>query len=155
MIFGIRDPAVPITAIVLGLTTAMLKLILNYSRRRHMFALYHRERMAAIEKGIELPALPEDFFNEDSKLPSRGGHGTLLTGLILVFGGLTLALALHFTESRTDDNGEAALYGLIPASIGAACLVYYFTVGRKLAAAVEEEWKARLADAARLRNPPA
>jgi predicted transporter len=150
---GILIILIPIVAIVLGLGTGMLNLFLNYRKRKDMFALYHQERMAAIEKGIELPPLPEDFFHEE---PSRrSSHGTLLTGLILVFAGLTLYLALHFTVSRTDAGGDAALYALVPCGIGAACLLFYFIVGRKAAIAMEEERKARLTDAARAKNPPA
>jgi hypothetical protein len=78
-----------------------------------------------------------------------------LTGLILVFAGLTSYLALHFTVSPTDAGGDAALYALIPCGIGAACLLFYFIVGRKAAIAVAEERKARLTDAARAKNPPA
>jgi hypothetical protein len=147
---------VPIVAIVMVFGTGMLSIYFGYRRRKDMFALYHQERMAAIEKGIELPSLPEDFFHEDGKPPRRrSAHGTLLGGLILLFVGLTLYLALHFAVPRMDNGGDPALFALIPAGIGAACLIYYFAVGRKLAAAVDEERKARLAEAARVRNPPA
>ena len=62
---------IPILAIVMTIGAGMLKLYLNYQKRKDMFALYHQERMAAIEKGIELPPLPEDFFREDSHHPER------------------------------------------------------------------------------------
>ena len=147
---------IPIVAIVMVFGTGMLSIFLHYRKRRDMFALYHEERMAAIDKGIELPPLPEDFFHEDgAKQRGRSSHGTLLGGLVLLFVGLTLYLALHFTVPRTDGGGDPALYGLIPAGIGAACLIYYFAVGRKLALAMEEERKAKLAEAARARNLPA
>jgi hypothetical protein len=143
---------VPILAIGLG----MLTIYLNYRKRKEMFALYHQERMAAIEKGIELSPMPQDFFLENSDPPRRRlSHGTLLGGLVLLFLGLTLYVALHVTVPRMDAGGDVALFALIPAGIGVACLIYYFTVGRKLAAAMEEEWKARLAEAARVRNQPA
>jgi hypothetical protein len=148
---------IPIIAIVMVFGTGMLAIYVNYRKRRDMFALYHQERMAAIEKGIELPPLPEDFFHEDGKRakPSRRpGHGTLLGGLILLFAGLGLYLALHFTVARSDAGGDAALYALIPGGIGAACLIYYALVGRKLAAALEAERQARLAETARTKNPP-
>jgi hypothetical protein len=144
---------IPIIFIVMSIGIGMLKLYLNYQKRKDMFALYHQERMAAIEKGIELPPLPEDFFREDSNLSRRASHGTLLAGLILLFVGVTLYVALHFTVTHTDSGGDAALFGLIPSGIGVACLIYYFTVGRKLAADMEEERKARLAEAARAKNP--
>jgi hypothetical protein len=145
---------IPIVAIVMIFGTGMLHIYLNYRKRRDMFALYHQERMAAIEKGIELPPLPEDFFHEESngaKPARRAGHGTLLSGLILLFIGLTLYLALYFTVPQGDVN--VALYALIPAGIGAAFLIYYFAVGRKVVAALETERQARLAEAARGRNP--
>jgi hypothetical protein len=159
-----------VTAIVMTLGTAMLGMYLHYRRRKDMFALYHQQRMAAIEKGIDLPPLPEDFFRENAGFSPekarflreflanqqrRSPHRTLLFGLILLFIGLTLYPALHFTGTRTDGGGDAGLFALIPAGIGAAYLIYYFAVGRKLAIAMEEERKARLAEAARGRNPPA
>ena len=160
-ILGVFNPDVigvfiPIVAIVMGCGTGMLSLYLRHQKRQEMFALYHQERMAAIEKGAELPPLPEDFFlDADGHRPRNSSHGTLLSGLILIFIGLTLYLALHFSGVRTDGGGDAGLFALIPAGIGAACLIYYFVVGRKLAAAMEEERKARLAEAARGRNPAA
>jgi len=148
--------SIPIVAIVMGVGTGMLSIFLKYRKRREMFAIYNQERMAAIEKGIELPHLPEDFFRDEEAAPSRRSpHRTLLTGLILVFIGLTLFPALYFTRTHTPEGADASLFALIPAGIGADCLIYYFTVGRKLAAAMEAEEKARLAEAARLRNPPA
>ncbi len=147
---------IPIIAIVMGLGTGMLSIYLNYLKRKEMFALYHQERMAAIDKGIELPPLPEDFFHDHNGGSSRRSpHRTLLIGLILLFIGLTVYLAMLFTGTRTDSGSNAAPYALIPAGCGAAYLIYYFTVGRKLASAMEEERKARLAEAANAQNPRA
>ena len=147
---------IPIIAIVMVFGTGMLGIYLRYRKHKEMFALYHQERMAAIEKGIDLPALPEDFFRETDRRQRRlSSHGTLLRGLIGVFIGLTLYPALHYSGLRTDEGGDAGLFALIPAGVGAACLIYYFTVGRKLALAQEEERKARLAEAARGRTPAA
>jgi hypothetical protein len=146
---------IPIIAIVLGLGTGMLAIYLNYQRRKDMFALYHQQRMAAIEKGIELPPLPENLFHENGRHFQRSPHRALLIGLILLFIGLTLYPALHFSGVRTDEGGDAALFALIPAGMGMAYLIYYFTVGRKLALDMEAEQKASQAEAARLRNPPA
>ena|ERR1019366_4998914 len=147
---GILVSLIPIIAIVMVFGTGMLSIYLNFRKRRDMFALYHQERMAAIEKGIELPPLPEDFFHEDSpnKPRRRAAHRTLLVGLIFVFFGLTLYLALHFTTLFTAAGGDVSLYALIPVGIGLACLIYYFTVGRKVAAIIEAE----LAQTLRNRN---
>lgn len=139
---------VPIMAIFM----AMLSVYLSYRKRKEMFALYHQERMAAIEKGIELPPLPDHFFQENHHSSRRSPHKTLLAGLVLLFGGLTTSLALHLAGVRTDSGADTAVYGLIPAGIGVAFLIYYFTVGRKVAAALEEERKSKLAEAARIQN---
>ncbi len=152
---GILFSFLPIVAVVMVFGSVMWKVYFDYRKRKEMFVLYHQERMAAIEKGVELPPLSDDFYREEAKAPRRSSHGTLLTGLIMVFIGLTSYVALHFTVPRTDTGGDAALFALIPAGIGAACLIYYVTVGRKMAQAMEEERKARLAEAARARNVPA
>ena len=144
---------IPFTAIVMGLGTGMLAIYFNYRKRKEMFTLFHQERMAAIEKGIELPPLSEDFFHENGKPSPRSPHKALLNGLIMLSIGLTLYFAMHFTGVRTDGGGDAALFALIPAGIGVAYLIYYFAAGRKLAMSLEEERKAKLAETARVRNP--
>jgi Domain of unknown function (DUF6249) len=144
---------IPIVAILMVFGTGMLSIYLNFRKRRDMFALYHQERMAAIEKGVELPPLPEDFFHEDGSKPRRRArHGTLLVGLIMVFLGLALYIALHFTVPRMDDGGDVALYALIPTGIGIACLIYYFAVGRRIALAIDAERKPGPTDVAPPRN---
>ena len=50
---------IPILAVVLGLATAMLTINLSYRKKKEMFTLYHQERMAAIDKGIEIPSIPD------------------------------------------------------------------------------------------------
>jgi hypothetical protein len=126
---------VPIVAIVMGVGIGMLTLVLNHRKRTEMFALYHQERMAAIEKGIDLPPLPEAFFTENGQ--GRAPHRHLLIGLILLFVGLGVGVALYF---KGDDG---FLFGLVPAGIGLAFLIYYFAVSRKEAAALEAAAKAK------------
>jgi hypothetical protein len=49
--------------------TKMLGTLLNYCRKRDIFRLHHAERMAAIDKGVQIPTLPREFFQDDS--PAR------------------------------------------------------------------------------------
>ena len=130
---------IPIFAIIFGCGIAMVAIYTNYRKRRDIYNLHHRERMAAIEKGVEVPPLPEVFFAEDTApyTPRRN----LLKGLIWLFVGLGVLLALHKA-----DEEDAAWFGLIPMGIGAAYLIYYFTVGRKEAEALEAAEKAKLAE---------
>ena len=119
---------IPIIAIVMGLGVAMLAIYLDYRKRRDMFALYHEERMAAIDKGIELPPLPEGFFPDEAR--RRSPHRQLHKGLVLLFLGVALMVALFFNRP------QATLWALLPIGIGLANLVYYFAVGRKEAEAL-------------------
>jgi hypothetical protein len=145
---------IPIIAIVMTMGSGMLSMYLNFKRRKEMFALYHQQRMAAIEKGTELPPLPDDFFRDTPRLPRRSGHGSLLGGLIMLFVGLTTFVAMYFAIPREDSSG-AAWFALIPAGVGAACLIYYVTVGRKQATQAEAERQARIAEIERRGNPTA
>ena len=133
---------IPIFGIVFGCGIAMLAIYTSYRKRRDIYTLHHRERMAAIEKGVEVPPLPEAFFTEDTT--PYNPRRNLLKGLVWLFVGLTLLLALYqFGEE------DAAWFGLIPMGIGAAYLIYYFAVGRKEAEALEAAEQAKLAETTR------
>ncbi len=111
---------IPIVAIVLGLATAMVAIVTAHRQRMQRAELRHRERLAAIEKGIEIPPDPVEVEPVREKQPR-----TLLVGLVLVFMGIALTLAL--AQSGTD---VPYLYGAIPAAIGLGYLLYYFIEGR-------------------------
>lgn len=115
---------IPIISIILGLGTAMLAIYLSYRRRKQMFTLYHQERMAAIDKGIDLPPLPDAFFGDPSA--SLGGRQYLRKGLVWLFIGVAVGVSLYV-------NGQAkeAFFALIPSGVGLAYLIYYFIEGRK------------------------
>ena len=133
---------IPIIAIVLGIGLAIVSAFLNYKRRKDMFALYHQERMAAIEKGVELPPLPDSFFGVDRQ---RSPRRFLRSGLVLLFIGLAIMLALYFGNDGWGSR-HSALWGLIPVGIGLANLIYYFIEGKKElaeAASLKAEQSAR------------
>ena len=100
--------------------------IMDYRRRRDIVEAHHKERLAAIERGVDIPALPESFYQPISRRPSRTGS-TLLPGLIWLFVGIALFIAL----SAVAGHG-VSYFGLIPAGIGLAYLIYHFVEGRKL-----------------------
>ena len=50
---------IPIIAIVMSLAIPIVFAIVDYRRRRDIVEAHHKERMAAIERGMELPPLPE------------------------------------------------------------------------------------------------
>ena len=115
---------IPIVAIIMSLSIPIVFAVIDYRRRRDIVEAHHKERMAAIERGMELPPLPETFFrsfNYDRK-PRH-----LLTGMIWTFVGLGLLVALHEVAGR-----DVAWFALIPIGVGLALLIYYFVEGRKL-----------------------
>jgi hypothetical protein len=80
----------------------------------------HKERMAAIEKGLEIPPEPIEPESDRGKTPA------LRSGLI----GLLLGIVLYFAL-RAVAGSEVALFGLIPAAIGLANIVFYFVEYRR------------------------
>ena len=115
---------IPLTAIFMSLLIPIVFAIVDYRKRRDIVESNHRERMAAIERGMELPALPESFYR--ALKPARRST-YLLPGLIWLFVGIGILLALGAVAGE-----DVALFGLIPAGVGLAFLIYYFVEGRKL-----------------------
>ncbi|MBM3879362.1 MAG: hypothetical protein FJ387_06535 [Verrucomicrobia bacterium] len=132
---------IPIVAIVMGFGFGMLGVYLNYRKQKGIYALYHQERLAAIEKGVELPPLPEHLFSEGDKTASP--RRLLLKGLVWLFIGLGLLAALYAIE------GHVALFALIPTGIGLAYLIYYRVAGQQEAELFEAAQKAKLAETGR------
>ena len=110
----------PISAVIVWIT-------LNYRKRRRLMELHHAERMAAIERGMEIPPLPIELI--DGRSP-RKRRTSLLPGLVWFFIGL--AVVIGATSMHDDDI--PTITGLIPLGIGLAYLIYYFAEGRKLEA---------------------
>lgn len=129
---------VPIFGIMFGCGIAVVAIWTSYQRRKHLFELFHQERMAAIDKGVEVPPLPDAFLSEDARPYSP--RRNLLKGLIWLFVGLG-ALAGLFGMHE-----DALLFALIPVGIGLAYLIYYFAVGRKEAELLEAAERAKLAE---------
>lgn len=131
---------IPIIAIVMGIGIGMLAIFLNYRKRKEIFALYHQERMAALDKGTEPAPLPKEFFTDDNTQP-YSPRRNLLKGLVWLFVGLALLIAIYKIGEP-----DAALFALIPIGVGLAFLIYYFAVGRKEAEAFEARENAKLAE---------
>lgn len=116
---------IPIFGIVFGIGVAIVAIISKHREKLQRVELRHKERLAALERGLELP--PEIEQPEDGG--RRGTAGTLRSGLIGVFVGVVLYFALDRVASD-----DVALFGLIPAAVGLANLIFYFSERRKLAA---------------------
>ena len=112
---------IPIVAIIMSLSIPIVFAITDYRRRRDIVESSHKERMAAIERGMEVPPLPDDVFDS----VKRPRH--LLVGMVWLFIGLGLMVLFG---SLVEDEPGVKFLGLIPAGIGLAYLVYYFVEGK-------------------------
>jgi uncharacterized protein DUF6249 len=109
----------PIIGIFGGVAIAIVSIIASHRLKMQRNDMRHKERLAAIDKGLEIPPEPVELENGRKGTGLRSGIAGLLVGIVLYF-------ALR--EVAGDD---VALFGLIPAAIGVANLVSYFLESRK------------------------
>src|SRR5512139_3732998 len=82
---------IPIVAIFMSLLIPIVYAVVDYKRRRDIVEANHKERLAAIERGMELPPLPESFY-QSIKPARRSSY--LLPGLVWLFVGVGIFIAL-------------------------------------------------------------
>lgn len=128
-ITSILGELVPIVAIVFGIGLGMLGMYFDFRRKREIIQLHHAERMAAIEKGIELPPLPSDYYSGGRDRSSHTPGRMRRKGLILLFTGAAMTVGLWGSGSAT---GGSFWWGLLPAAIGVAYLLTAFFDTRDL-----------------------
>lgn len=108
---------IAIAAIVMGIGFAMFSLYLHSRRKREFLQMHHAERMAAIEKGIELPPVPPQFFHDSPAVVGayycyrwRSGVGTLLVGAAIM-------IALR------EQGGHGYWWGLVVIAVGVGRII--------------------------------
>ena len=115
---GIIGVFIPIVAIVFGIGIGMLSIWTEHKRKSQLLEQFHKERIAALEKGVPLPELDRRLVDLDEREPPtaakafRNGLMMLLVGIVLYFG----------LDQLVGDR--LSLFGLIPAAVGIANLVY-------------------------------
>jgi hypothetical protein len=97
-----------------------------HRRKELLLKQAHNERMSALEKGVPLPEFPAALLGE-ADAPSaarsvRSGIGLTLVGIVL-----------YFAFERLED--DLALFGLVPAAVGVANLLYAAVLWRRKQAA--------------------
>ena len=110
---------IPIVAIVMGVGIGMLGIYLDFLKKTRMFDLHHKERLIAIERGMEVPPLPSEFFAPARK-PANLKANSLRWGLIWLFLGSALGVAMAL-----NDGIEQASWALLPIAEGLALLSFY------------------------------
>lgn len=125
--------SIPIIAIVGGITAGIVRMF----HRQRAFELMQRERIAAIERGLDpdkiaslqRPMLYDDngLFNDASVGAERRRQGLLIGGLVTLFAGIAIAIFLNgVTGGHHGDGEQVWLVGLIPAAVGIALLLCAF-----------------------------
>ena len=102
----------------MGLGLAILAVWGDYKKRQNLIKACHEERMAALEKGLELPPYPSEPFTSSDSSESDGPSTGLKPGLVWLGIGIGAVFFL----------GKLAA---IPIGIGVAYLLYYAIEGRK------------------------
>jgi hypothetical protein len=110
---------IPILGIIMGVLIAIAVIFAAHRQKMQRNDMRHKERMAALEKGLEIPPEPVESDNGSKVSTLRTGLTGLLVGVVLYFALGAVA------------GSEVALFGLIPAAIGLANLIFYFVEARK------------------------
>lgn len=106
-----------------GLVLAAFALHLTSRARLRDRELLSQERLAAIQKGLEVPIV--------APISRRPGRSALQTGILLVGSGVGLSLSLAAVQPP---GSQGWAWGALLVCVGAANLVYWHVGGR-------EEWQ--------------
>jgi len=120
---------IPILSVTVSLGAVIVWIVVWYRRRMHEVDCRHKERMAAIEKGLELP--PESL-PQPERMPPRSRY--LLRGLIWLGVGLAVTFGGH-DWLRAPLGGS----GWIAVAVGVAYLIFYFVEARTASAPKRDE----------------
>lgn len=122
--------SIPIIAIAGGITAGIVRMI----GQQRLVELAQRERIAAMERGIDpskLPPLPtggggdlSSMFWSPRDVAKRRSQSLLIGGIITLFGGAAIIAFLNIVE--TSDRVWAV--GIIPSSVGLALILCSFLV---------------------------
>jgi hypothetical protein len=116
---GVIGVFIPIVAIIMGIGVAIVSIWSEHKRKSQLLEQNHRERMHALEKGIELPPLPANVIGMSNGPSTASAAKSLRSGVMLLLIGILLYFAIYTSGGR-----EGALFGLIPAAVGVANILY-------------------------------
>lgn len=116
-------------ATVMGIGIAWLAIWSDYRKRKDLLAACHAERLAALERGLEVPPFPAEFHTSDTNACDGPRDNGLKSGLLWLAAGIGLWLFL----SPNNKGFFHPSVGAIPGAIGVAYLIYFLLEGRRLA----------------------
>src|SRR5215831_4880437 len=123
---GIMALSIGMVFVVLAFSIPIFSILTRSRRLQRAMELLHTERMAAIERGMDLPATSLELLG-DQVSKSKRPRTALLPGLVWLFVGI----AISVSRLSLDGHDAPLMVGLIPAGIGLAYLIYYFVEERK------------------------
>lgn len=131
LVFGFMVFAIPIVAIIGGITAGIVRTL----GQQRLAELAARERLAAIERGIDPSKLPppptlgdaSDWSDASRRDPHRRAQGLMIGGLVTLAVGIGLTVLIWTTSDER--NGWAV--GLIPGLVGVALLLSAWIVTPK------------------------
>lgn len=118
---GVIGAFIPIVAIVFGIGIGALAIWSEHRRKIELMDRLHRERMLALEKGVEPPALPPAMVGQLAAKPQPRylWPRAMRNGLMLLFVGIVMYFAVD-----NAGGAEGAMFMLVIAVLGLANLIY-------------------------------
>ncbi len=120
--------SIPIIAIMGGITAGIVRQI----HRQRSFELIQRERIAAIERGLDpdkiaslqRPLLYGDqgMYTDPHLAAAHRAQGLMIGGIVTLFTGIALAIFLYGVADGAEGQ-KVWLVGTIPAAVGIALLI--------------------------------
>ena len=125
--------SIPIVAIVGGIAAGIVRMM----HRQRAFELMQRERIAAIERGLDpdkiaslqRPLIYDDngVFTDPLVANERRRQGLLIGGIVTLFVGIAVAVFLYGVNDG-NEREKVWLVGMIPAAVGLALLLSSFLI---------------------------
>jgi len=123
---GVIGVFIPIVAIVMGIGIGMMALWSEHKRKSQLLEQLHRERLHALEKGLEPPPIPGNLAGSGDDSAPASAAKSLRSGVMLLLIGAILCVGIYSTG-----GDEAAWFGLIPAAVGVGNLLYAMLLWNK------------------------
>ncbi|HUK64975.1 MAG TPA: hypothetical protein VLV15_16670 [Dongiaceae bacterium] len=127
--------SIPIVAIVGGITAGIVRMM----QRQRAFEMLQRERIAAIERGLDpdkiaslqRPLIYDDhgLYSDPAVAAAHRRQGLMIGGIVTLFVGIAISIFLYGVVGGHDgDDGRVWTVGLIPAAVGVALLLSSFLI---------------------------
>jgi len=127
--------SIPIVAIVGGITAGIVRMM----QRQRSFEMLQRERIAAIERGLDpdkiasmqRPLLYDEhgIYTDPNVQLERRRQGIMVGGIVTTFVGIALSIFLYSVAGGHDgDDSKVWTVGLIPFAVGVALILSSFLI---------------------------